>query len=207
MKNIDTNNTQLTSCIQICRDRHSADFQTATTYLATQVAQIFPQSQPGSNTRPRGRIANPCRRQVSKVVKKNGKVTCNGVDITDTERYYSPSEWAKLTPEGKKLFNNCPKRKAKKEALAVKKKRKTSAVTTSNNASEQMDEKTRTIATAVINGVMNASQANADTNSVNSRSILSGSAQMPQHGTHVSVSAASNRSRHTYDQFGNIVHE
>ena len=46
MKQINTNNTQLTACIQICRHSYSAKFNEAATHLSTHIAQIFPDSQP-----------------------------------------------------------------------------------------------------------------------------------------------------------------
>lgn len=210
LKNINTNNTQLTSCIAICRDTHSNTFQDATTYLSTQIAQIFPQTQPGANSRNRAR-GPPRRRQVSKVVRKNGKVICNGVDITNTTRYFSKEEWNKLSNEGKQHLNDCPKRKAKKVELSQNKRRKTSAVgTNSDGNNNNMDEQTRSIAMAVINGVMHASQTQGDGGSV-SGSTLPSQVQMPQHGTHAmrnssATSSSSTRSaRRQYDEYGNIV--
>ena len=38
LKQINTNNTQLTSCIQIWRHSYSANFNTAATYLSTHIA-------------------------------------------------------------------------------------------------------------------------------------------------------------------------
>ena len=51
MKHINRNNTHITAYIQICRHRYSANFNDAATYLSTQIAQIFPDSQPGSHAR------------------------------------------------------------------------------------------------------------------------------------------------------------
>ena len=51
IKKINTNNTQLTACIQICRHSYSSNFNDAATYLSTHISQIFPDSQPGSHAR------------------------------------------------------------------------------------------------------------------------------------------------------------
>ena len=46
-----------------------------------------------------------------KVVSKNGKKFCNGVDVTDLLHSFSKNEWAKLSKEIKtELFEN-PERK------------------------------------------------------------------------------------------------
>ena len=46
LKQINTNNMQLTTCIQICCHSYIANFNDATTYLITQIAHIFPESHP-----------------------------------------------------------------------------------------------------------------------------------------------------------------
>ena len=90
---------------------------------------------------------------------------CNGVDITDTARYFSPKEWNKLTDEAKQQLRDDPKRKARKESLEANKRAKISATTTSQATTNQDGDNIRSIATAVINGVMNASQTSNDVNS------------------------------------------
>ena len=203
LNNINTNNVQLVSCIQICRNSHGDNFQEAQIYLSTQIAQIFPQTQPGSNSRGRNKNPNNIRRRnVSKITRKKGKVMCNGVDITDTTRYFSPKEWNKLTDEAKQQLRDDPKRKAKKESLEANKRAKISAATTS-----QDDDNIRSIAAAVINGVMNASQTTNESNSVLGNSTVPSRVSMPQHGTHASRQAASTTRRRTYDHLGNIVEE
>ena len=46
LKQINKNNTQLTDCIKIFCHSYSANFDDSATYLITQLAQIFPDSQP-----------------------------------------------------------------------------------------------------------------------------------------------------------------
>ena len=105
-----------------------------------------------------------------------------------------------------------PKRKAKKAELSQNKKRKTSAVGTSHIANNNLDDQTRSIAMAVINGVMHASRTQDDRNSV-AGSTLPSQVQMQQHRTHVNqrTSSASTSStscnRKQYDEYCNIVQE
>ena len=114
LKQINKNNTQLTDCIQICCHSYSANFNDAATYLSKNIAQIFPDSQPGSHARcGRGQPNIRCR-NVAKAHTRNGKKLFNGVDITNTQRYFPAKEWTKLRPQGQKILNDFPKRKAKK---------------------------------------------------------------------------------------------
>jgi hypothetical protein len=207
LKQITTNNTQFSACIQICRNAHSNNFNDAVTYLGTQVAQIFPSLQPGSNTR-RGRNPSDIRRRnVSKLFTKNGKKLFNGVDITDTTRYYSGKEWAQLGEKGQQILNKCPKRKERKEALTSRKK-KAKVSSAETHGSDEQTRITRDIASAVINGVMRASQQNVEAASSNT---IPTQVSMPQHGPHASRSVAQTstgaRSQVTYDHLGNIVQE
>jgi hypothetical protein len=214
LKNINTNNVQLSSCIAICRAQHAGDFNDATTYLGTQIAQIFPQSQPGSNNRNRARPGNNRRRNVSSIIRKNGKVTSNGVDLTDTTRYFTKKEWDKMSPQAIKLLHECPKRKARKEELSKtrSKKSRVSATHTENagDTPDAMSEHSRQVAAAVINGVMRASASLGDDSTLFPPSVPGG-VNMPQHGTHArNASAASTRSQRQqrrYDEFGNVIQE
>ena len=88
LKQINTNNTHLTDCIQICRHRCSANFNNDATYLSTQIAQIFPDSQPGYHARRGCGHPNILHRNLAKAQTQNGKKIFNGVDITHTERYF-----------------------------------------------------------------------------------------------------------------------
>ena len=214
LKGVNTNNVQLSSCIAICRAQHSDNFNEAVTYLGTQIAQIFPQSQPGSNSRSRARPGGNRRRNVASLVRKNGKITSNGVDLTDTTRYFTKKEWEKMSPAAIKLLHECPKRKAKKEELAKTKTKKSrvSAATTADadSAPEAMSEQSRQLATAVINGVMRASTSSGDDSSLFPPSVPAG-VSMPQHGTHARQSSAattrSQRNQRRYDEYGNVVQE
>mmetsp|Transcript_15996 Transcript_15996/g.23840 ORF Transcript_15996/g.23840 Transcript_15996/m.23840 type:complete len:787 (+) Transcript_15996:5053-7413(+) len=114
LEKIRTSNQKLESAITFARSNHSTDYLAATNYLATQISFIFPAQQPTQRTnRDRG------KRNVSQLKKdKFGKVkSCNGVDITDTSRWFSIDEWNKIrkNPEILRMINDCPKRKKKAE--------------------------------------------------------------------------------------------
>ena len=104
----------LTACIQICLHSYSNNFNDDATYLSTQIAQIVPDSQPGSHARCGRGQPNNRRRNLAKAQTRNGKKLFNGVDITHTENHFPAKEWAQLGPQGQKILNDCPKLKAKK---------------------------------------------------------------------------------------------
>ena len=88
LKQINTNNTQLTAWIQICCHRYSANFNNTATYLSTQIAQISPDIQPGYHACRGCWQPNIRYRNVAKAQTWNGKKIFNCVDITQTERYF-----------------------------------------------------------------------------------------------------------------------
>ena len=99
MKQINTNKTQLTACIQICFHSCSANFNDAATYLNTQIYHIFPDSQPGAHARcghghPEIRSHNVAKAQI-----RNGEKLFNCVNITHIERYFPGKEWNQLLPQ------------------------------------------------------------------------------------------------------------
>ena len=85
---INTNNTQLTACIQICRQIYSSNFNDTATYLSIYISQIFPDSQPGCHARRGCGQPDICRQNVAKAHTRNGKKLFNGVNINHTERYF-----------------------------------------------------------------------------------------------------------------------
>jgi hypothetical protein len=202
LNQINTNDQRLISSIAICRDSHANTYDEACTYLSSQIVSIFPQHQPNAFGKG-GRGGKKSKvRNISAVKKgRGGKTMCNGVDISDTTRYFSKEEFSKLGDEGRKHLNNCPKRKASKEARGKKKKQK-------SVEGGGGDEHQRQVA-AIINGVMQASRHENSGASVPGQITLP---PMPQHGPHArprsvaQVSAPpSTQSVVTYDHTGNIV--
>ena len=210
LNQINTNNTRLVSTIAICRDSHSGTFDEACTYLSKQITAIFPQHQPNAFGK-KGRGGQKSRyRQVSAVKRgKNGKVTCNGIDISDTTRYYTKEEFDKIGKDGCSFLNKCPKRKASKAKFEERKNKKPRAD----------NENNRHVA-AIINGVMQASRHERDADSV-SPSIPS-RVSMPQHGPHAwppatqrdvnaitqgsaNSQASSRNTSYNFDHNGNII--
>ena len=99
---INTSDNRLISTIAICRDSHSSAFDDACTYMSQQIAILYPQHQPNAfgKTGRGGRRPRP--RQISGVKKRNGKTYFNGVDISDTTRYFSSKEDKKVHFKSKK---------------------------------------------------------------------------------------------------------
>ena len=214
LEQIHTSDTRLVTALGICRDGHSQTFESACTYMSKQIAIIYPQHQPNAFGRSGKGGKRTSIRSINAIKKsKGGKTYANGVDLTDTTRYFGKEEFEKMGREGRDLLYKCPKRKASREAHEQRKKRKENNPDTDNNNHGQ-----RQVA-AIINGVMQATRNESE--SVAGSSIPSqinannggGNAQMPQHGTHirsvsisgVSQRSATQRSQIRYDHNGDIV--
>ncbi len=206
---INTNDTRLITAIGICRDRHSGTFTNACTYLGQQIAIIYPQHQPNAFGRKGKGGKKPYVRSINSIkTTKGGKTFCNGVDLTDTTKYFSKDDFDKMGKAGREFLNKCPKRKAAKESRNANKKKQ----------KQGTDNNDRQIA-AIINGVMQASRhendsiANSTLPSHIGGTNGSGSARMPQHGPHARAIQSANTSGDTssqrtpvqYDHNGNIV--
>ena len=95
-----------------------------------------------------------------------------------------------------------PNVRLRKESLEANKRAKISVATT-----KPEDDNIRSIAAAVVKGMINASQVSKDANSGSSGSTIPSRVSMPQHGTHASRQAASSSRRRTYDHLGNVIEE
>ena len=73
--------------------------------MSQQIAVLYPQHQPNAFGRAGRGGRKPRPRQISGVKKRNGKTYYNGVDISDTTRYFSSKEFNKLGEEGRKYLN------------------------------------------------------------------------------------------------------
>ena len=96
LNQITTSDQRLISSIAICRDSHSNTFDNACTYLSQQIAVIYPQHQPNAFGKKGRGGRKPKIRGVYSVKKVNGKATVNGIDVSDTTRYYSDKEFSQL---------------------------------------------------------------------------------------------------------------
>ena len=203
LNQINSNDPKIISAMTICRNSHASSFDNACRYMSKEIAVIYPQQQPnafGRGGRGRGR-QRTCT--ISAVKRKYGKTFCNGVDMTDTTRYFSPKEYNKIGEEGRKFLNNDKKRKEFKEKNSTSSKKKFK------------EDENRKIS-AIINGVINASrnESVASPNPSDRNYILP---PMPQHGIYARPSTSINRvstssgtsatSQITYDHNGNIVTE
>jgi hypothetical protein len=205
LDHINTSDQRLITAVGICRDRHSDTFDGACTYLSQQITSIFPQHQPNAFGS-KGRGGRKHRhRNISAIKRAGGKVTCNGVDITDTTRYLSPKEFTKIGEEGRRYLAKCSKRKAHKNKIANDPPSK-------KNKSKN-DENDRHVA-AIINGIMQANRVEREAMSVSGASVPSQiTPQMPQHGPHArprtvsgtTVVTQASQGNVTFDHTGNIV--
>ena len=199
LKQINNNDTRIVTAIGICRDRHSGTFEDACTYMSQQIAIIYPQQQPNAFGKKDKVGRRPNFRNVNSVkTGKNGKTMCNGVDLTDTTRYFSNKEFTKLGQEGRAYLQKCPKRKA-----FVNDRKKSKKPKGTNDNSNQ------SYIAAIINGVVQASRHESD--SVAGSSIpsqITGSSR-PQHGPHArqaaTTSSVRSRGPLRFDHEGNII--
>ena len=130
---------------------------------------------------------------------------CNGVDLTDTTRYFTPKEFSKIGEEERKYLSNDKKRKEYKE--------KNSPVAKKISA-----EKANRHVAAIINGVMNATRNQSAVSTISAARNTSmrnppPPPPMPQHEPHSCPlpttigqvqqhSIASNMSTITYEHNG-----
>ena len=106
LSQVNTNNVSLTTSLAICRDRHSHTFEAACTYLSTQIAIIFPQHQPNTFGQGGRGGCQPCYRGISAVLKRGGKTTCNGVDMSDTTKFFTRKEFQQMGNAGRTHLAN-----------------------------------------------------------------------------------------------------
>ena len=146
---------------------------------------------------------------MAKAKTRSGKTLFNSVDITHTERYFTGKEWTRLGPQGQKILNDCPKRKAKNKALTSRKKIKVSSESKQNGNHDYLSAQQQPLVVAVINKVMQASTYVADYENLFKRDSASACARMPHIDFHVTrnTCVVSTRSYPTYDYHVNFIHE
>ena len=131
---------------------------------------------------------------------KSGKVICNGVNLTDTTKYFSKAGYQKKGKEGLEFLNKCPQQKTAKKAHELKKKRKDT-----NDSNHHV--------AAIINGVIQATQnetADLVTGSSIPSQVRAIPPRMPQHGSHAPNSTAvsnagTNAISQRYDHNSNVI--
>ena len=91
----------------------------------------------------------------------------------------------------------------------IRNKSKISSAYTQNSNQNYLSAQQRTLAAAVINGIMLANTSVTDDDTLFSRDSASVRARMPETGTHATCnsSSVSTRYRPTCDCHGNVVHE
>jgi hypothetical protein len=166
---IQCNHGEVKTQVSICRASYSADFVQASTYMSREISRIFPNSNVASISFGKGKYKG---RNVSlmngkgRKRNKNGKEINNGVDITDRTRYFSKDEWKKLDPEARKKILEDPERiklKKQKEARKVSEMESTQNANAGTDAASVISkESEERMISAIIRGVMQSSQEDAN---------------------------------------------
>ena len=146
---------------------------------------------------------------VSSIKCKKGKVIYNGVDLTDTTKYFTPEEFSKIGNEGRRYLSNDKKRREYRQDNSPAVKRKDT---------EDMNHQVAAIVNGVIQATRNKSMVYMP-NTVGISSTRTPSLPpMSQHGPHTrppptiisqvqKKSNSSVASAVTYDHNGSIVYE
>lgn len=135
LRRMKTNDVEMRSVITLIRtDPTRYDtFTSAAQEISKHIAILYPESisKPGINRHNRKRNASAAEKSEKghKIVNKDGKKTCNGVDVTDMTRSFSTKEWNKLPKSFKTELYNNPDRKKKKK---LRNDRNASSTETSN---------------------------------------------------------------------------
>ena len=155
LRKMKTNNHELRNVSTLIRQdpvKYNT-FMKATQEYAKFVAFMFPEegaSDGNGRHKRKQRSVNSLRggkKSNYNTTKKNGKTYCNGIDISDQTRTFSPDEWKKLPYSFKKeLYNN-------KDRQAKKPKRDTSSVETGNTENSSTSDVT---VSRIISGIMRA---------------------------------------------------
>ena len=171
---IKTTNSLLIAAIANIRMNHVRynTFDKAAMELSLQIAVIFPsKSGAGGGGRHRKRSAADMHRggggdKGYKIIKKNGRETVNGVDVTDRTREFPPEDWRKLPRPFRSMLNRMPERKAHNLRL----KRNAAALAAGRDGTEDpaatvsLSDETRTqLINATARAVMSVNQASGAT--------------------------------------------
>ena len=160
LRRIKSSSADLSTVVTMIRadtDKYNT-FIKATQELAKHVAILFPiESFNGSGKHPRKRKINSAARNERggnshKIITKQGRKYCNGIDVTDQTRSFSSKEWKSLPYSFKKELYNNPNRKKKKPTDD----REASDVTTNGNLNNETIGR-------IVSGVTRATLAQADT--------------------------------------------
>ncbi len=188
---IQTSHAEVKTQVSICRASYSNDFVQASTYMSKEISRIFPSANVASISFGKGpkTRSGPINISSTGAGKKKGKrfivKSNNGVDISDTTRYFSKEEWKKLDDGVRKRILEDPERLKNKK---VRPDRKISGV--SSGGSSIVSEISRETEDRIIAAVIQASKEQAE-NDASVQKSASGS----RHGSRVTSSVGSIASR------------
>ena len=219
--------------VNICRSKYSTDFVNASIFLQTEVARIFPESQPSSGRygkrryvkafgrggggrgggRGRGRFGGRGGRGRGGRGNNTRAHKENGVDISNPTRWYEQDELNALSQETRNYILQHPDRKKAIEERKKErnKRRETSAI----GSGAQNDIERGRLVTAMVNAQRNAASATSaatypqngsSRNRIMSSTNRGGPPSLPPRPPNqVSVNGTSDASVITFDHLGNIV--
>jgi hypothetical protein len=186
---IQTSHAEVKTQVSICRSNHAASFVDASTYMSKEISRIFPTSNVGSVSFGKGPRSKQARNVSSSAINRRGRkrligTSNNGVDISDTTRYFSKDEWRKLDDDVKTRILEDPERAKKKQARQAKKK--ISSVSSDSTPSVGSEVSiTKEAEDRIVAAVLRATKEQADLPP----------AQGPRHGSRISSMHSSNRSQ------------
>jgi hypothetical protein len=182
---IQCNHGEIKTQVSICRASYSSDFVQASTYMSREISRIFPNSNVASISFGKGKykgrnVSSLHGKGKNKGKRKNGKEMNNGVDVSDRTRYFSKDEWKKLDNDVRKKILDDPERQKLKKQKA---ERHVNEVDSSNrnpgdNASVISKESEERMVAAIIRGVMQSSQEDANPSGRSVQQVAMG----PRHG-------------------------
>lgn len=190
---IQNTNSEFQREVTVCRATCNK-FEEAVTYLKTAVARLFP-----STGTKGGRNSN-----ISATGKNGNDKKENGVDISNTTRWFSDEEWSKLSKATqKKIATNKDHmnkhKKKREEKLESRNKRKQARI--SATGAKKTNENQELVA-AMINGMMKASRNEATISGQSVRYPLNGTAASNATGPRGNSGQRDDISAITYDHNG-----
>jgi hypothetical protein len=98
LNGVKTNHPEVNALKTVVQAMHSTDFNAATTFMAGQIAVLFPAASFFYDTRPKRKIsaANTNRGGRGRFERKKPPVMANGVDVSDPNQSFTSDEWQKL---------------------------------------------------------------------------------------------------------------
>jgi hypothetical protein len=187
---IQCNHGEIKTQVSICRAScYSTDFVQASTYMSREISRIFPNSNAASISFGKGKykgrnVSSVNGKGKNKGKRRNGKEMNNGVDVSDRTHYFSKDEWKKLDGDVRKRILDDPEHQKLKKQKAERHVNEVDSINRNpgDNASVISKESEERMVAAIIRGVMQSSQEDANPSG---RSIQQVAIGPRRHGGHL----------------------